>query len=119
MREDQAVYVPAYPYDEDLEPGVFSRFDPGTRVLPAGFQVQPGFMPLPVDIVLEKDVAVTLRDGITIYVDVLRPVGAEKVPVIVAWSPYGKSRGHAPWYVELFGLLGMETSGLSGLMKFE
>jgi predicted acyl esterase len=47
-------------------------------------------------IVFEKDVAVTLRDGVTIYVDVFRPAGNEKVPVIVAWSPYGKSQRTAP-----------------------
>ena len=119
MNENQPVLVPSFPYDEASEQGLFSRFDPGTRTLSAGFQVQPFFLPLPVDIVLEKDVAVTLRDGVTIYVDVLRPAGSEKVPVLVAWSPYGKSRGNAPRYVDLFALLGMKTEPLSGLMKFE
>ena len=119
MPDDRPIFVPAYSYDEESEKGFFSRFEPGTRTLPAGFQVRPIFSPLPVDIVLEKDVGVVLRDGITIYVDVLRPAGTEKVPVLVAWSPYGKSRGNAPRYVDLFGLLGMETSTLSGLMKFE
>lgn len=121
MRDDQAVFVPAYRYDEndEIDKGLFSDFEPGTRILPAGFQVQPCFLPLPVDIVFEKDVAVTLRDGVTIYVDVLRPAGAEKVPVIVAWSPYGKSRGNAPRYLQLFDVLGMDTSTVSGLMKFE
>ena len=119
MDKDQALFVPAYPYDEDSEVGMFSRFEPGTRTLPAGFQVEPRFMPLPVDVVLEKDVAVTLRDGVKIYVDVFRPAGTGKVPVIVAWSPYGKSRGTAPRYIQLFELLGMDTAQVSGLMKFE
>ncbi len=118
MSEDQGIFVPAY-RDEESRHGVFSRFEPGTRTLPAGFQVKQGFTPLPVDIVMDKDVAVTLRDGVTIYVDVLRPAGTEKVPVIVAWSPYGKSRGNAPEYLELFKLLGMDISTTSGLMKFE
>ncbi len=118
MREDQAVLVPAFP-DEEAKQGLFSRFEPGTRTLQAGFQVSPRFKPLPVDIVLEKDIAVTLRDGVTIYVDVLRPAGAEKAPVIVAWSPYGKSWGNAPQYVGLFDLLGIDNGKLSGLMKFE
>ncbi len=48
---------------------------------------------LPVDIVFDKDVAVELRDGVTIYVDVFHPAGAEKVPVIVAWSPCGVAPG--------------------------
>ena len=118
MSEDQAIFVPAY-RDEKERQGLFSGFAPGTRTLPAGFQVAAMFRPLPVDIVFDKDVAVTLRDGVTIYVDVLRPAGQDKVPVIVAWSPYGKSRGNATQYVDLFGLLGMDTSILSGLHKFE
>ncbi|QYE37107.1 CocE/NonD family hydrolase (plasmid) [Polymorphobacter sp. PAMC 29334] len=118
MPNDLPIYVPAYPDSEDSR-GLFSGFEPGIRTLPAGFQVSPNFLPLPVDIVMEKDVAVTLRDGVTIYVDVLRPSGSARVPVIVAWSPYGKSRGNAAQYVQLFGLLGMDTRTLSGLMKFE
>lgn len=119
MTAELEVFVPALPYDETKEDCVFSRFEPGTRVLPAGFRAHPRFAPLQIDIVLDKDVAVRLRDGVTIYVDVLRPKGATKVPVIVAWSPYGKSRGHDKRYVELLSLLGMDLGGLSGLMKFE
>ena len=119
MPDTHPVLVPAYPLDENSDRGLFSRFEPGTRTLPAGFQVDPRFMPLPIDIVLDKDIAVTLRDGVTIYVDVYRPAGVEQVPALVAWSPYGKSRGNAPQYLQLFDVLGMETSGLSGLMKFE
>ncbi len=74
---------------------------------------------MPVDIVFEKDVAVTVRDGVTIYVDVLRPAGSAKVPVIVAWSPYGKSQGTAPSVTALFTLLGIDNGALSGLEKFE
>ena len=119
MFDDEPVFTPAYPFDEAAEQGAFSRFEPGTRVLPAGFKVDPRFRALPVDIVFEKDVAVKLRDGVTIYVDVFRPAGTDKVPAIVAWSPYGKSRGNAPRYMDLFGLLGMEPATVSGLMKFE
>ncbi|WP_374943782.1 CocE/NonD family hydrolase [Sphingomonas sp.] len=119
MPQDRPVIVPADPYDESKEQGLFSRFEPGTRTLPAGFQVQPCFAPLPVDIVFDKDVPVTLRDGTIIYTDILRPAMTDKVPVIVAWSPYGKSRGNAPRYTDLFALLGMDTAPLSGLMKFE
>ena len=118
MSEDKSILVPAYP-DEEGKQGAFSRFEQGRRTLPAGFQVHPRFKPLPVPIEMEKDVAVVLRDGVTIYVDILRPPGSEKVPVIVAWSPYGKSRGNASQYIELFDILGMDTATLSGLMKFE
>jgi predicted acyl esterase len=119
MRNDKAVFLPSLPVDADTLQARFHAFAPGTQVLPKGFQVQPHFQPLPIDIVFQKDVAVTLRDGVTIYVDLFRPVGAEKTPVIVAWSPYGKSNGAAPRITALFRMLGMPTSGLSGLMKFE
>ena len=119
MSDDLQIFVPAYPYDEAQENGLFSRFEPGTRTLPAGFQVQPRFLPLPVEVVFEKDVAVTLRDGVTIYADIYRPAGTDKVPAIIAWSPYGKSRGNATRYMDLFELLGMDTATVSGLMRFE
>ena len=90
MLKDDAVFVPANPLGQDQDQGLFSAFEPGVRTLPAGFRVASRFKPLPVDIVFEKDVAVTLHDGVTMYVDILRPAGAEEVPVIVAWSPYGK-----------------------------
>ncbi|HEY0228389.1 MAG TPA: CocE/NonD family hydrolase, partial [Mycobacterium sp.] len=47
------------------------------------------------------------------------PPGAEKVPVIVAWSPYGKSQGTAPSVTALFDMLGIDNGALSGLEKFE
>jgi predicted acyl esterase len=74
---------------------------------------------LPVDVVLEKDVAVPLRDGVTIYVDVFRPVGAERVPVIVAWSPYGKGQGTSRSVTGIFGMVGLDNAAVSGLEKFE
>jgi predicted acyl esterase len=41
-------------------------------------------------IIIEFNVPVRLRDGITMYTDIYRPKGKEKAPCIVAWSPYGK-----------------------------
>ena len=61
----------------------------------------------------------TRRDGARIYVDVLRPAGAANVPVIFAWSPYGKSAGMSPARVALFGMLGIDSRLKSGLEKFE
>ena len=99
--------------------GLLTAFEPGTRTLLAGYQVAPQFRPLPVDIVFEKDVAVQLRDGVTIYVDVFRPAGTDKVPVIVAWSPYGKGQGTSMSVMGVFGLVGLSNSVVSGLAKFE
>ncbi|WP_436762178.1 CocE/NonD family hydrolase [Streptosporangium sp. V21-05] len=119
MSEDQKVYMPSHPLEPGDRYGVLSGFDPGTRTLPAGFRIAPAFRPIPVDIVLEKDVAVTLRDGVTIHVDVLRPAGADKVPVIVAWSPYGKGQGTSASVMGVFGLVGLDNAIVSGLEKFE
>jgi uncharacterized protein len=119
MTDEEKVFVPSRPLQPGDRYGVLSGFDPGIRTLPAGFRIAPPFRPLPVDIVLEKDVAVTLRDGVTIYVDVLRPVGTEKVPVIVAWSPYGKGQGTSRSVIGIFGLIGLDNGIVSGLEKFE
>lgn len=118
--KDMQIFGSSYQYiDDGKEHGLLSKFDPGTRILSAGYQIAPMFHTLPVDIVFEKDVAVTMRDGVTIYADVFRPAGTEKVPLIIAWSPYGKSGGTAPRTTNLFNMLGMDNSMLSGLAKFE
>jgi len=59
----------------------------------------PGLRPgsLVVDgMVTERDVAVTMRDGIRIYVDVCRPEGADPVPVLLAYGPFGKHASMHP-----------------------
>lgn len=119
MSEDQKVFTPSQPLEPGPRYGILSGFEPGTRILEAGFQIAPPFKPLPVDIVFEKDVPVTLRDGVTIYVDVFRPVGSEKVPVIVAWSPYGKGQGTSASVMGIFGMVGLDNKIVSGLAKFE
>jgi uncharacterized protein len=118
MSEAETLFEPSSYVATDAH-GLLCGFDPGTRALSAGYRVDPRFRALPTDVVFDKDVAVTLRDGVTIYVDVLRPAGTERVPVIVAWSPYGKSQGTAPSVTNLFGMLGMDNGALSGLEKFE
>jgi len=119
MSDDDRVFVPSYPYEAGPARGVLSPFEPGTRTLPAGYRIDPRFRPITTDIVLDKDVPVRLRDGVTIYVDVFRPVGTEKVPVIIAWSPYGKSEGTAPSVTGIFDLVGLDNGVVSGLEKFE
>ena len=118
MRDDKKIYVPSHPLPAQRS-GALTKFDPGTRTLKAGFRIAPQFRPMPVDVVFEKDVAVKLRDGVTIYVDVFRPVGVEKVPVIVAWSPYGKGQGTSVSVMSVFALVGLSNGIVSGLEKFE
>ncbi len=119
MSDEEKIFVPTNPYEPGPANGVFSAFEPGSRTLPAGYRPNPIFKPLPLDIVFEKDVAVAMRDGVTIYVDILRPPGVGPVPVLVAWSPYGKSQGTAPSVTSLFAMLGMSSALVSGLEKFE
>ncbi len=118
VSDDQRMFVPSQPLPA-ARTGLLTGFDPGTRILEAGFRIAPQFRPLPVDVVLEKDVAVRLRDGVTIHVDVFRPAGAAKVPVIVAWSPYGKGQGTSLSVMGVFGLVGLDNATVSGLEKFE
>ncbi|MFM9921270.1 CocE/NonD family hydrolase [Lacisediminihabitans sp. H27-G8] len=118
MSEDLKIYTASQPLPP-MRTGLLTPFEPGTRTLEAGYQVAPQFMPLPVDVVFEKDVAVTLRDGVTVYVDVFRPAGTEKVPVVVAYSPYGKGQGTSISVMGVFGLVGLPNSIVSGLEKFE
>ncbi|MHC8411303.1 CocE/NonD family hydrolase [Pseudomonas sp. Hz4] len=118
MSDTQKLYTPSTPLPP-ARTGLLTAFEPGTRVLKKGFQIAPQFRPIPVDIVFEKDVAVQLRDGVTIYVDVFRPAGSEKVPVIIAWSPYGKGQGTSVSVMGVFGLVGLNNNVVSGLAKFE
>ncbi|MDJ0358522.1 CocE/NonD family hydrolase [Paenarthrobacter sp. PH39-S1] len=118
MSDEKKIYLPSGPLPA-ARTGLLTEFDPGTRTLEAGFQIAPQFRSLPVDIVFERDVAVTLRDGVRIHVDVFRPADSEKVPVIVAYSPYGKGQGTSPSVMGIFGLVGLDNSVVSGLEKFE
>jgi len=119
MSVDQKVYVPSQPLEPGPRYGILSGFEPGTRTLEAGSRIAPPFKPLPVDVVLDKDVPVTLRDGVTVHVDVFRPAGTERVPVIMAFSPYGKGQGTSASVMGIFGMVGLDNSVVSGLEKFE
>ena len=67
-------------------------------------------------IIFERDVAVVLRDGTTIFVDVYRPLGDELVPVLVSWSPYGK---HGPQKMDMLPGTGVDTTKLSKYTAWE
>jgi hypothetical protein len=74
----------------------YDPFNPSTRILDTGHQKRDGHRKFEVDTIFEKDVEVKMRDKAKLYTDVFRPVtsdGNEKVPAIIAWSPYGKSGG--------------------------
>ena len=50
-----------------------------------GYRIEPHD-----DFMIERDVAVPMRDGIKLYADIIRPKTSAKVPVILTYSPYGK-----------------------------
>jgi predicted acyl esterase len=98
--------------------GRYPGFKPDTTTLKAGTTVKPGALPLPCDILFERDVAVTLRDGTTIYTDVFRPAGGNNLPAILAWSPYGKEGGNQ--LLDDFPFrAGVPKDAVSGLQKWE
>jgi len=101
-------FAAAAPVAEPAPAGVVST------MLAEGTTYPPAALPLPCDILWERDVPVRLRDGVVIRVDVLRPLeGAPRAPALLAWSPYGKqipARGVPP---------GVAPEQVSGLAKFE
>jgi hypothetical protein len=67
-------------------------------------------------IVCEQDVPVKMRDGITIYTDIYRPIGQLNLPVIICWSFFGKRPGDTE--VE-WQLMGVPPGAVSRMSKFE
>lgn len=96
----------------------YPGFKPEKLLLKAGSIRFKGYKPLPCDIILERDIAVTLRDGVVIYADVFRPADNEKHPAIMAMSPYGKEIG-SQWLDDTPDHAGIPTDATSGLQKFE
>jgi predicted acyl esterase len=68
--------------------------------------------------IVERDVAVPMRDGVKIYADIHRPGGAsEKVPALIAWSPYGKHRAFQ--YEYFYKNAGVRPQWISPYTMFE
>ena len=119
---EEMVFKPSFDYiDDGHTHGVLSPFEPGERILKKGTVLAEGFKPLSADIRMKKDVAVKMRDGVTIYTDIFLPAdsGETAFPTLIAWSPYGKSAGTAPRYVGLYAMIGIYNTWNSGLTKFE
>jgi len=67
--------------------------------------------------IIERDVAVPLRDGVRIYIDILRPADEKPAPPLIGWGPYGK-HGHTR-YADLFPGCGLRNEMLSLYAAFE
>ncbi|GJC80916.1 cocaine esterase [Colletotrichum liriopes] len=96
----------------------YTGFNTTSTVLKKGTIRREGAKALESDILFEKDVPVKLRDGTTIYTDIFRPVGNDKVPGIVSWSPYGKEVG-GQWLDDLQGRSNVPLNLVSDLQKWE
>lgn len=96
----------------------YPGFKPNNLTLKAGTIRREGAKVLPCDIIFERDVAVKLRDGVTIYTDVFRPVSNGTSPAIVAWGPYGKEIG-GQWLDDVPERAGIPLARVSELQKFE
>lgn len=67
--------------------------------------------------IIERDVQVTLRDGVSIHVNVFRPENGAPAAPIIGWGPYGK-HGHTR-YSETFPNAGVDQESLSHYTAFE
>ncbi|HWI87289.1 MAG TPA: CocE/NonD family hydrolase [Sphingomonas sp.] len=93
------------------------RLRPGMRPADAG---HPGLNPRRENadgMVIDRDYAITLRDGVKIYADVFRPADATGVPVIIGWGPYGKFA--PPTYHHFYKFGGMTDDMVSKYTAFE
>lgn len=76
---------------------------------PRSYTAAPG-------IVCEQDQAIVLRDGTTIYADIYRPAAETPVPVILAWSYFGKRPGDG---LDEWNVNGVPPGTISLMAKFE
>lgn len=95
MNDFKQLWTKAVSIDDPA--GNYNGFNPSVTLLPQGYCHKAGYKPLELNVIWERDQAVTLRDGTVIYTDIFRPDTEEKVPVIISWSPYGKSNIDLPW----------------------
>lgn len=100
----------------------YDGYRPGKLILEKGHTRYPGRRSFPVDTIFEREVAITLRDGVTIRADVFRLVGSDagqQVPAILPWSPYGKTGNGVQQYEMAPFRIGLTLDQTSGYEKFE
>ncbi|KAJ5588514.1 hypothetical protein N7537_011192 [Penicillium hordei] len=107
----------------------FTGFHQRITVFKNGQQVKPGARHLPVDIAMHESVPMILSDGVKLYCDIFLPASlprdlkqqldeTDRVPALVAWSPYGKQMGTT--LLDDFPFrAGVPKEWLSGLEKWE
>ncbi len=72
--------------DDPVERVYRTAIDPRTRKHPGfGYRVEEKE-----GVRIERDVAVPVRGGLTLYADVFRPAGQTDLPAIICYAPFGK-----------------------------
>ncbi|WP_404710452.1 CocE/NonD family hydrolase [Sphingomonas sp. MMS24-J13] len=105
----------AGPASPIMRPGVDPRSAPNKPPLPPidyALRHEAG-------LVIERNIAIPLRDGVRIYADLYRPEGARgtsDLPTLLSWSPYGK---HAQSNNVFWPRSGVNPDWLSPLTPFE
>lgn len=85
----EVIQRPLRPCEDDPN---YDNPDSIKTTLPKGHRKDPAYAAFQADTIFEKDVKIPLRDGSHIRADIFRPADEDqKVPALVAWSPYGKS----------------------------
>ncbi|EYE89952.1 alpha/beta-hydrolase [Aspergillus ruber CBS 135680] len=102
----------------------YNGFHPNkTHILPKGHVRESGYQASPVDVIWEQDTSIRMRDDVKLYADIFRPAttnGAEKVPAIIPWSPYGKVGTGSQTYDNMGPWrMGIPFQVLSGYETFE
>ena len=113
----EVLYTPLLPVGRQGDK--YAGFQPGSTVLLKGHRKHEDCRPLDTDMVWDRDVEVPMRDGVVLRADIYRPTGPEKVPVLLAWSPYGKSGAGILNLDFMPGHAGLLPAQLSGYEKFE
>ena len=103
--------------------GRYKPLEPSQTLLKTGYQHLKGSRPLPCDVIFERDVAVKLRDGVTIYIDIYRPADPSvSVPALLNWAPYGKGQTGV-WDLDNSDMFpfrfGVSRGAVSGLQCWE
>ncbi|KAI4723380.1 alpha/beta-hydrolase [Aureobasidium sp. EXF-10727] len=71
----------------------YNGFRPEQTILRKGHVKASGYRAFPQDVIYHRDMAIQVRDGVKLFADVFRPADSDmqRVPVIIPWSPYGKT----------------------------
>lgn len=77
-----------------LPEGYDANPTPRTEEIPRGYVHRPGVLPVPVDLVVDRDQICELRDGVKVRYDVFRPKGGKNLPIVLPYGPFGKHDGH-------------------------